>query len=544
MLTPLRPVRVAVLVAVAGLFAAAVRADDDPFAPPKDPKKPAPAEKGKVEPGGGDSLRVPFDHRKPVTFGPADCPVLLAGTDVWDVKTFKIIGQIEGEYDPQARRAVSADGRWFAAAAKSPNQTSTTVTVWNTQTGKPALTVPGKAEAYVDLLAFSRNKYLLLGGRHNKQIDVWDIEKGEIIAKKVTVPDRRIEPDKITFSPSGQLFACIAHDKIVVTDTATNKAVATMVPPPVTPLMAPGAKPGPRPKGNPTDAIFVYAWTNVLAFAPDGSELAAFSTHPHPRLLIWNAKGALVVDEPVPMPRFVGHKSSLEWMPDRSALLVNGFLFDRTTKRVLLSVHVPFAADVHPHILDRNRIAAVLGGDENVVQTVSVPWDKLAASLKQLTDKSPAYLTPADPVSLEFVADAETQQILTEVLTSRLTRDGLRVAPGQSTVLRVKMTTEAGETLPIYERQSAFDRRGRDTGKTATEVKGAALLEIVTKDQPTPLWRGHLTASSARSFTEEITDASIRKSMLEHLVRQLQGMDMPYFIPKSAEFLALPAVVE
>ena len=81
-------------------------------------------------------------------------------------------------------------------------------------------------------------------------------------------------------------------------------------------------------------------------------------------------------------------------------------------------------------------------------------------------------------------------------------------------------------------------------GKTATESKGAATLELIAADEKTPLWRASLTASSARSFTEEINDASIRKSMLEHLTRQLNGMDIPYFIPKSRDVVALPAVVE
>jgi hypothetical protein len=49
---------------------------------------------------------------------------------------------------------------------------------------------------------------------------------------------------------------------------------------------------------------------------------------------------------------------------------------------------------------------------------------------------------------------------------------------------------------------------------------------------------------SARSFKEEITDATVRKSMREHLAKQLSGTDMPYFIPKSKDTVALPAVVE
>ena len=135
--------------------------------------------------------------------------------------------------------------------------------------------------------------------------------------------------------------------------------------------------------------------------------------------------------------------------------------------------------------------------------------------------------------------------MLVDALTRRrLPRDGISVAENKTTVLRLKLAEEAGNTLPIFERQSPFDIKGKDTGKKATEAKVAAVLELVVKGDDKPLWCGHLTAMFARSFKEEITDATVRKSMLEHLSKQLSGMDMPYFIPKSKNTVALPAVVE
>ena len=90
--------------------------------------------------------------------------------------------------------------------------------------------MPGDPKAYADFLAIARSKYLLLGGRHNNQIVVWDLESGKV-AKQLTVPDRRVEGEKLAFTPDGKYFACIAHDKIVVTETATNKEVAVTAPP-------------------------------------------------------------------------------------------------------------------------------------------------------------------------------------------------------------------------------------------------------------------------------------------------------------------------
>lgn len=513
---------------------------DDPFAP-------GAKGNGKREANGS---AIPLEANASVTFGPAGCPVVVVGTTVWDLKENKSVGKLDGTYEQRGLKSLSADGKLFAVGSKSPNQTDTAVAVWNTETGKRILDVPGDKKAYVDFLAIARSKYLMLGGRHNKIIDVWDIETGKV-TKQLTVPDRRVEGDKIAFTPDGKYFACIAHDKIVITETATNKPVAVTAPPGPGLAVDPPAKGVVPPKRNPMlDAIFVYTWTRGLAFSPDGTELAAFSTHPSPRLIVWNVKGKLVLDEPVPMPRTISHRNTLEWQPDGSGWLVNGYLFDRASKRVTLSIRVPFAAEILPHILDKDHVIGVFGDDRTRLQTITIPGEKLNAALKQMAAKTPSFLTPGEAVSLELELtglrgdEAETRRVLTEALTRRLMRDGIPVAANKSTVLRLKLSEEAGDKLPIFARQSPFDIKGANTGKTATEAKGAAVLELVAKGDAKPLWRGHLSAMSARSFTEEINDDTVRKSMIEHLTKQLSGMDMPYFIPKSTDILALPAVVE
>lgn len=266
--------------------------------------------------------------------------------------------------------------------------------------------------------------------------------------------------------------------------------------------------------------------------------------------MVWNTKGELALDEPVPMPRTISHRNTLEWQPDGSGWLVNGYLFDRASKRVTLSIRVPFASEVLPHLLDKDRVIGVFGDDDSRLQTFTIPREKLSAALKQMAAKAPSYLAPGEAVSLELELaglrgdEVETRRVLVEALTRRLARDGIPTADNRSTVLRLKLAEEAGDRLPIFERQSPFDFKGKDTGKMATEAKGAAVLELGVKGEDKPLWRGHLRAMSGRSFKEEITDATVRKSMLENLSRQLSGMDMPYFIPKSKDTVALPAVVE
>ncbi|MGL6096475.1 MAG: hypothetical protein ACRC7O_11845, partial [Fimbriiglobus sp.] len=201
-----------------------------------------------------------------------------------------------------------------------------------------------------------------------------------------------------------------------------------------------------------------------------------------------------------------------------------------------------------PRLLDQDRIAAVVG-DGRSLEFIPIPWDKLKASLRRLGDPAAADLTPAVPVALDVVLTAgrgdaaATTKLISEAITTRLGLDGLRVAPGGSVVVRVNLTEVAGETLPIVETSSPFDFRGRPTGRTATEAKGAAVVEILAKGKTEPLWRGKLEAGSSRSFREDITNDTIRQSMLDHITYQLRGLDIPYFVPKGGDGCPLPVVV-
>ncbi|HVX15591.1 MAG TPA: hypothetical protein VHC22_30675 [Pirellulales bacterium] len=494
---------------------------------------------------------VPFDATKGVTFGPVGCFVAVLGTNVWDLKTEKPISQLAGTYDHHGLRCISDDGRFFAAGSKSPNQTDTAVTVWNTETGQRVLEVPGDKDAFVDFLGISRGKYLLLGGRHNDQIDVWEIETGKII-KHLKVPAVRISPNKLALSPDGKQFAYIAHDKLIVTSTVTNRQVAVMAPPSKEPgsAAAPAKKP-PRPKrAVNTDASSIYAWTRGMAFSPDGTELAAYSTHPLPRILVWNIKGKLVFDEPLQMPLTIGHDETFEWRPDGSGWLIKNRLYDRKAKRVVLSVRVPFAAQIPPHLIDAGYLIGAFGNDRERLRAIPIPHERLNESIQQMVDQAPSYLKPGDAVSLRLELaglrgdETETRKVLTEALTRRLARENIRVAENQATVLYFKLSEKAGESLPVYHRQSPFDIWGTDTGRRVTEAKGSAVVELWTDGENEPLWRGYVEAMSTRSIQEAMNDNSVRKNMLDRLVRLLSGLDMPYFIPKAKEIVALPAVVE
>src|SRR5262249_32182552 len=145
----------------------------------------------------------------------------------------------------------------------------------------------------------------------------------------------------------------------------------------------------------PEQAGFVYSWIRGLQFSPDGKELAAFSIHPQPRILCWNSDGKLIFDELLALPSSVGPDALLEWLPPRSGWLVHGNVVDRASKRLLLRIRVALTSYALPHVLDRDRIIGAFGPDTAQLRTLVVPWTKLAASVRQLDDKAPAFLSPS-----------------------------------------------------------------------------------------------------------------------------------------------------
>jgi hypothetical protein len=324
-----------------------------------------------------------------------------------------------------------------------------------------------------------------------------------------------------------------------------------VVPPRGVPKSPPRGKPAGPASGDATEAIFVYAWMQALKFSPDGTELAAVSTHPDPRLIVWDIKGKLLFDEPLMLPSMAFWEHSLQWLPDKSGWLVSGHIVDRETKRAVVGIRKGFGQDMRAWLYDNNHLIGAFPNNPEELQSYEIPWKEIRESIALMADSKSAILGPSQPVSIniEFggnlAGDAtQTASEIAQALGQRLQRDGIKVANGQKTKFQLRFSENAGDTLPIYERQSPFDFRGHDTGRTVTERKGGLVIELTADGEDAPLWRETLDATSARSFREDINDASVRKSMLESLTRQIRELYLPYFIPKDEKQLALPVVFQ
>jgi hypothetical protein len=517
---------------------------------------PAPSATWENRSGTGD-LRISIDQEI-VTFGPHACPIVVVGAEVWDVTNGRFLQTLQGEYKRYGtvKSALSANGRLFAANLDADESDRELIGIWNTATGEQLQVIDAGEEHSVDLMLLSLDKYLIVGGRKSNQLRLWDATTGAEL-DPIKTPCDRIDAGKIAFTADGEYFASIAEQRLVVIKTKTKRTAAVMAAPRQMDRSGKGqalivrnnrvVADSRRSAGN--DAVFVFAWLRAMQFSPDSDELAAFSTHPRPRLMCWSNRGRLVYDEPLyQMPRITSGDHSIQWLPDRSGWLVSGNIIDRETKRVVFAVRQTFGRNTYVYALDKDRLLGAFPHNPDELEVLQVPWEQIRVSLKLLEENAPALLGPAQPVSVNIVLgnlrgdQSETFRILGEALQLRLARDGLCIEPGQTTYFQLRFSEESGDQLPVYERQSPFDFRGHNTGRSVTEAKGALVVELIGNGEL--LWRDSIKADSARSFHGEINDAVLRRSMLDSVNHQIAELNFPYFIPVSRENLALPVVIE
>lgn len=540
----------------------AVAQDEDPFK--STAGRPEAADTTGFGAAGGSDVRIPVPTRGGVTFGPLGCPVVVVDGKVYSIKDGRLITELNIDHEADRVTVLSDDGKWFAYGRQSRSQANTPITIYSTETGREVFEVPGQNLRYNDFAMFSLNKYLLVGGRRSTDIQVWDFQNGKMI-KSIPVPGNsfwQIEPGNITFTSDGKYYATVANDMLGVLKTATGKVAVIMEPPgdmdaSGKPVMNNTSTIRPRtpkvrqsPTRSLTDSRFVLNDIKAMRFSPDNTELAAVSSRPVPRLICWDNRGKIIMDGALDLPSnsfFSDH--TIQWLPDNSGWLVSGHLYQRESQRIVFGFRSDFASEVNICVLDKNRLFGSyrLG---SLMEAYEIPWTEINASLKALAENAPAHLAPGQSVSLHMQLtgisgdQAETMRMITEAFTKRLARDDIKIASGQKTIFRVRLSEKAGDTLPIYQRQSVFDFRGTDTGRTVTERKGMLVMELIVDGQKEPIWRDTINASSARSFTEDINDTTVRQSMMSSLSYSIGNLHIPYFIPKSPDLYALPIVVE
>jgi hypothetical protein len=520
--------------------------DDDPFAK-------SASEGGDSNWGNGDANdsdwqggQATIDDRAIITSGGIDCPVILGGSTVVSTDKLKLIGKLDCKFRSSTLTALSNDGTFFAVASKTTNQKDTSVAVYDLKTGKKTCDIPGSEDEILDVLLLTRGKYVVTAGRSSPIIRVWNGETGKSV-KEFEMPERsRLDQGKVAFTSDGKYMAVIRQKELVVLQVSSGKVVATMEPP--THVDQNG---DPTSRSSSNDHVFIYSSIQDLEFPPSGTELAAVSTSRGHRMLCWNKNAKLVVNQPFSLvQRNSSWENDIQWMPDGKSWLVGGNLVERITGRVLLAFEKKFASDVQLLVHDQNTILGRLGSAPNIISKVEVPWDKISRAQQAIADKEPALIAPyqAVDIRLEFGdtlgALGDARKSIIDAVKSRLNRDGIEYEVGAANYFKLRFSEALGDTLPIFERQSVFGGRGRDTGKTMTETKGSLVVEFFAAGAAQPAWREVLDAKSSRRFRQEINAQSVRESMLDRLSRELEQMQFPYFMPTDEKLPALPMIIK
>lgn len=479
--------------------------------------------------------QVQLSRGTPLTFAPTTRPVAVAGDELWDLAAGRPVTKLRGiQYDDRSMRALSGDGTVFALVlpidASGPERKPPEIAIWSTTTGEPLTRVRSTANTgRIDLLSVTP-RVLLACPWHEAGtlIETWDVKTGKPLRRFKT--PARISHDNAAASPDARFVAVQNSNAIIVLDINAGRQVAQLKQPQAirdlgTDLLI-GGDPA-EAAGLKAEARSAVFWSaEGLAFSPDGKELAGlFSKAGDDRLVIWDVKGNVVQEAWVPGRRFSIGGPAVEWVPDRSGVLVSGrYLFSRKAGRVVWAFSPPDSSGHRFHFLDRNWL--LVADDvysDCTLAGLRVPWDRIDKSIEAMSSpETAAHVRPGAAVALKLeVGQVRSTQkdLMTDwfgrVLTTRLTRSGLRVDAASRCVLRV-----------VY-----------DEIPDGQQFKGRATFQFVVPNQAQPAWQA--TRELPFSGPDDLEKGAIHPVPISLVERENQVL-IPYFLPAHPNLSPLP----
>jgi WD40 repeat protein len=356
-----------------------------------------------------------------------------------------------------------------------------------------------------------------------------------------------VDKKSIVFSADGRYFACFMEPEVIVCESSGKKLASMRIPTQELKFGPAAAEEASAKDREETRTVSRPVTFSQLAFSPDGSELAGLSDFPHDvRIVCWGLDGKLTFDSVIVAPREFLH-TTFEWLPDGSGWLLNNCLVDRRAKHVLATV--PAESMNKLSLISQDEIVGVFGDASDEIHVLAIPWRRIKASVAELTGSAPALVRPRQAVSLKIDVkdcrgdEAETRATLAKLLKARLAKDSIRVGEGQSVVLHLTLTESAGEKLQIREMGSGIGARDRDTGRFATEAKGAVDLELRAEGRAKAIWTGKFNVISSHSLEGDVNDGALQKNMIQNIGERLDQLLPPYYVPVSGENVNLPALL-
>lgn len=515
-------------------------------APPQEKPKAAPKPAANVASVKTPFKAIPWEPGQNVTVGASTNAVLVSGTTVWDKASGAVKGKLDGQYTGQVQTALSPDGRLFAAATKPIDQQNNTVVVWDTQTGKQLFTVPGDNKRFADAILLS-SESLFVGDRWSSELLVWDCSTGKK-SKSIRIEEAKFKPGNATISNDGQYIAVVAQGRMIVVNAKDGKFVAVMQNPADSPilkrasLMGDGAKTDSKRRTE-REAEPIFAAMRSLRFSADNQELAGFSNHPRGRMMCWNNVGKATVDHAAftSYDKPLGN-AALQWFETRKAWFVAGRVTLRQSGRVVLTTQPGDGTVPDVHVYDDDHLVGVLPSAPTQLSIIPIPWGKMDGSLKTLRDGGPALLSPETSAAVQVNLQPHVKPGSSEIadirkaIRSTVTRDGLKVEQNRNIVFRVRIASSDAAS-PILNRMLPPEFRRPGTGGVNPGNGEFVVVELQLPGKPQPVWRANLGSVSDLGLTGGAVVST------DELIRRLDSLVVPYFIPQDENALALPIVL-
>ncbi len=460
---------------------------------------------------------APASSSSQITYGPPGCPVVVIDRDAWHIKSKRIVQTLPVEVEIGETRCLSTNGMYFAAYEGKPNDHGRGVNIWNLVSGEKVGQLPGDRQKAYSVVQIMRNRYLIAANDTEAGCVVWDIEENRKV-RDIPTRANRLEQGQLTVSPNGQFLALVEGDVVGVISLAENRYVCNLVSP-----LENRATTSRYPSYLEADNI------EDLEFSPDGQEIAAiYRTFEKQRLVVWDNRGEIQIDIPLNIYWMRLNSQSLSWLPDQQGWIVDGNVIQRSSQKIVTQIKRDRFADDAIGVLDRYYMLGRFGQAAEAVTVVGIPWKEINHSIDAMATAENPIIGPGVQVSITVYMQGKTgdsiekaRAAIGDALTARLAEDQLTYAANQDVQFRFRAMPASIE-----------------------HKYGILQLELVIKGSDTPLWEHAFAEADSRSFLRGLDAGTISETAVERLKREINLLQVPYFIPRTTDFMPLPLVIQ
>jgi len=446
--------------------------------------------------------------------GPPGCSVVMVNREAWHIKSKKVVQTIPDGWEIGDYRCLSPNGKYFAAFEGGHFDRGKGINVWDLVSGKIVAKVPGKSDSIYPVMKIMHNHYLLAAPNTGQTLTIWDLEQDKKV-RDVNVRTQDIQEGQLAVSPDGKHLALCEGDKVSVMTLADGRYVGNL------------AAPLRDPTGT-TNWTLGATGVKDLEFSPDGQEMAAiYEGSSRQRLIVWNGKGQIELDISLNLPHLKLNAYSLSWLPDQKGWVIDGNVLDRETQKILVQFKRPANDTDQIAVLDKYFLMGRFGEEAEAITMIGLPWEEIERSLGAMETVENPILGPGVEYSLYVTLRGQRNEsidkargIVGDAIVARMRADKMVYAPDREITMRLNAEP------------ASFEHK-----------LGLLKLEMFLEGSEEPIWEQSISWFGAHGFLEGLDKGEISASAAQRVAHEISQVQIPYFMPRTADYLPLPFVV-